>query len=703
MGYGMTTVDIPSESDSRDADAPSDRARGLPGLLGGWRLRPIWICSAVLLAVFTLVRLGLLLAKYEAVTAKVGSGQIVHCFLMGGRYDAMPIGYAMLPMVVLLSLAGLGGLRHPRLRKAVVIYAAAIVTIAIGTEAFGFYFFLRFGRRLNYIAFAYLVHRETLQYMWNRYPMWGLIPFIPGVFYVTYRLFRRWFWRGTGRDWSLRRRLIAAAALLTLCVLACRGGLERRPLRRGSAYFSGNLLIDELAMNDFFTMFHAARSELADGQRERETYPLPSLAEASAVACEMLFQATDAPGEHPANPLWRISHSPHRRRDLNVVVIIMEGMSGRFVGALGHQPSQTPQLDALCREGLFLERMYAVGPRTSRGMVGVLCGHPDLGGTTLMKRSRALGRFLTLPAVLQERGYHTMFIYGGRPEFDNMGEFFGAGGVDETLGQDDMGDRPGNWGVPDETIFRRAHERFEEMKGRRFFAAVLTVSNHTPYEIPAGRCEMLPVGGDDDEQNRKINAYRYADWALGEYFRYARRSRYFENTIFVLVADHGRDLDQSKMVDVPGFRIPCLIYAPGIVAPACLPTVAGQMDIAPTLLALLGGQYEHCFLGRNVLEVAEDDGFALLHEDVHLAFVRDDLALTMAPRPNSKPTLFRLGATQMVPVAAAETDPNQVATLQREMLSYYEMARHLYVAGAYCDPERYAETTTAPTGSDGPD
>ena len=201
-----------------------------------------------------------------------------------------------------------------------------------------------------------------------------------------------------------------------------------------------------------------------------------------------------------------------------------------------------------------------------------------------------------------------------------------------------------------------------------------------------------------------LNAYRYADWALGEFFRYARRARYFENTIFVLVADHGRELDQARLVDVPAFRIPCLIYAPGIVAPARLRTVAGQTDIAPTVLGLLGGQYEHCFLGRNILDVAADDGFALLHEDVHMAFVRDELALTIPPRSKTlKATLFRLGPTEMLPVPPEQTDPNQVASLQRQMLSYYEMARHLYVTGAYCDPQRYAETTTAPTPSAGVD
>ncbi|MGB2823954.1 MAG: sulfatase-like hydrolase/transferase [Phycisphaerae bacterium] len=694
-----------SEGSSRDALPGGPTAMGrrhwILDFLAGQRLRPIWICTAILFALFAVVRLGLLLASYGMLADHVGSAEVLRCFLLGVRYDAMPIGYAMGPLVVALTLASPAVFNRRGFRRAVVLYTAAVVTICVGTEGFGVYFFLRFGRRLNYMAFAYLAHLETLQFMWGNYPMWALIPVVPGLFYLCYRVFGRWFGRGSDGPWSPRRRIVTAAVLGALCVLACRGGLERRPLNPGSAYFCGNQLVDQLAMNDFYTMFHAAKSRLTDGGDERQAYRLPAVARAVAVAREMLLAADDEPLDHPANPLWRRSHSRCPRRDLNVVVIVMEGMAGKAVGALGHSPSYTPQFDALCDEGLFFQRMYAVGARTSRAMVATLCGHPDLLATTVMKRDRAIGRFFTLPEILRERGYRTMFIYGGQATFDNMGEFFAAGGIEEVIDQDRMGEPAGNWGVPDEAIFRRAHERFEELAGRRFFAVILTVSNHPPFDVPRGRVEMLPT--DQNELNEALNAYRYADWALAEYFRYARGAAYFENTLFVLVSDHGRGLDRARMVDVPGFRIPCLIYAPGIVAPGRVDTVASQTDIPPTLLGLLGGAQEHCFLGRDVLRVAPDDGFALLHEDVYLAFVRGDLALTLPPGPGLGAGLFRVGPSDMTPVDPNDAEAKQRGPLAEQMLSYYTMARHLYLQGAYCRPELYRETTTEPSSRPRPD
>ena len=692
----MTLSQGPSGIVSRERLGAACRLRRLGKFLLGRRLRPIWICTAILFALFAVVRLGLVLSRYEHLGEEVGSAEILRCFLLGMRYDAMPIGYAVGPLIAALMLVSSAAFQRRGFRRAVALYAAAVVTVFVGTELFGVYFFLRFGRRLNYMAFAYLTHFETLRFMWHHYPIWALVPVIPGLFYVCYRLFRRWFRRGSQEPWTASRRAVTAAVLGALCVLACRGGLERRPLRLGTAYFSGNRLIDQLTMNDFSTMFYAARNRLTDGRHERVTYRLPTVARATAVVRDMLLTDGDEPLEHPANPFWRRSHSRRPRRDLNVVVILMEGMAGKAVGALGGTAvSQTPHFDALCDEGLFFERMYAVGARTNRAMVGVLCGHPDLAGTTLMKRRRAVGRFFTLPEVLADRGYRTMFIYGGQSTFDNMGAFFGSGGIEEIIDQSRMAEKGGNWGVPDEVIFRRAHERFQELGDEPFFAAILTVSNHDPFEVPEGRTAMLPT--EENEHNKVLNAYRYADWALGEYFRYARRARYFENTLFLLVSDHGRDLDQTRMVDVPGFRVPCLLYAPGIVAPGRVATVASQTDIPPTLLGLLGGSYEHCFLGRDLLRVPRREGFALLHEDVHLAFVRGNLALTLPPGAPGGARLFRVGPSKMTPVPPDGTGAPSADPLAEQMLSYYTVARHLYLRGAYCRPERYKEATTEPS------
>ncbi len=662
--------------------------------LVGMRLRPVLLLAGVGLALFTIFRAALLLARYHLVEHLTGS-QIGRCFLTGLRFDVVPIGYALLPLALVLALAPRRLFRRRWFRRAVTAYSAAMLMLAVSVEIMGAAFFLYFGARLNWMALAYFGHfREAAVYIWQQYPVVLLFVVVAILAAAVWWALRRALWFGPGpRRVGVAGRAALAAVLVALCVSACHGGWSQQPLRQSSAYFTPNKLIAHLAQNNFFSLFHAAKINLTDKGDESDYYSFPPLSKAIRVTSGMLLQQGDTVLGGSVNPLWRRSDSGAPRRDYNVVVILMEGMAGQPVGVLGHSPSHTPNLDALCGAGVFFERMYAVGSHTSRGMVGVLCAHPDINGASILSRDLAVGKFLTLPAVFAARGYRTMFIYGGDPDFDNMKEFLAAGGVSSFITQSDMsrtGANIGNWGVPDEVTFAAAHETFQAMGEKKFFALILTVSNHPPFDIPSSFTEVL---GGDSEQAKKLNAYRYADWALGEFFRRARTADYFKNTIFVLVSDHGRDLDATRFVDVPGYRIPCLIYAPSIVAPARIATVASQTDIAPTLLGLLGGTYEHCFLGRNLLAPTSDDGFAFIHDEDRFAFVSGDLAMIAPPRHEGM--LFRLGQGTMRQLPADNQAPWKVADMNERMLSYYEMARHLYLTSAYRPPAASARTIAA--------
>lgn len=696
------------------------------GALRCQRVRPLWITGLLILAVFALFRAALLVAKWSFIRG-VGPKTVAWCFLVGMRYDGMPLGYLLLPMALLLSLAPSAWFARRRFRGIAGAYAAGAMTVVTVVEIIGVAFFWEYISRLNWIAVTYPSHREIRRYLWNNYPVL-LLAMGPVVLFLLFRwLLRRMFWRGAPAVGFARGRAILAPVLVGLCVLACRGGAGRRPLRRGSGYISTNNLVSQLTMNNFYTFFQAAKSTINDTEDEKGLYAMPDVQEAAEVVRGMIAGG-DHVLDHESNPLWRRTETYEPRRDYNVVVIIMEGMSSRPVGALGYRPSHTPCLDALCREGLFFENMYAVGARTNRAMLGVLCGHPDLGGVTVMKREPALQGFLTLPAILRRRGYRTEFLYGGDPNFDNMRGFFSRNGIQDVLGQEEMGladeARRGNWtwGMPDEYVFDYALRRFDAHGGARFFSAILTVSNHQPYQVPEGGAwDRLVCDVDDEAQRRRIqclNAYRYADWALGRFLDEARYRPWFSHTVFVLVADHGRhkDFRPDRLVDVPAFRIPCLFYAPGIIPPGRARVVCSQTDIPPTIMGFLGGWYDHSFLGRDVRSLDSqnpDDGFALLHLDERLAFVRGDEAMVMHPikeeaDPAADAGLFRIlwngarGEFDMIQVRSAYPDDRRtVAARRREMLSLYRMALHLYEARAY-HPPRAAPggVVIEPVGSD---
>lgn len=652
----------------------------------------------MMLFVFMAFRVALLVANFDFVR-DVGLAHVGKCFWVGLRFDLVPLGYMLLPLALFLSLSPSSDFGRIKFQRLMAGYGTALILITMFVEVVGAAYFSDSGARLNWAALNYPRHpKEVIGHIWTAYPAWLFLPAVPVLAYLIYRLFRNLFRQGQLLLNSVKSRVAMAVVITAVCVLCCRGGVANLPLSSGSAYFSSNNVISQLAMNNFFTIFRAARSTLNKGANYAREYSFPQLELAHQEVAKMLAQDDHVPAGLAANPLWRKVETGRPMSDFNVVVIMMEGMAGRPVGALGYKPSYTPNLDEICKQGIFFERMYAVGARTSRGLVGVLCGHPDVTGVSILERRQNGDSFLTLPEIFSRRGYETLFVYGGDANFDNMRRFFTAGGIDKFIDEKQMAstELPGTWGMPDEVIFDKAHEAFEafdafvENGGKKFFSVILTVTNHQPYQIPPGRVDLLPG---DDAEILKLNAYRYADWALGRFFDKARKADYFDKTIFVLVADHGQGLNLARGIDVPGYRIPCVIYAPGTIEPKRLAAIASQVDIAPTLLSMMGGSYEHCFLGRDIQSVPPGDGFAVLHQADYLGIVRGDRAMILSPKnleldefDEPVPVLFELDEFFMKPISPGSADSEPVDKLRRQMLSYYLVARHLYTSDAYRFP-----------------
>lgn len=659
----------------------SEARRGLLGRLLTPRSRPVVLTGIAVLLVFSGFRVGLFIGSW-ALVQSVGLADIAHSLLMGLRFDLKALGYMLLPMVLLVSLAGPGAFARRWFRWTLTVYASVMVLLALASEIIGTYFFLYFGRRLNSMALQYLEHyNEILGHIFSQYPVWLLVVAGAVALAGSCLLFYKLFWSGRLPRPRRFARLAHGLVMVLLCVLAIRG-LGRRPLStiNESTYFTNNNLVNELSRNNLATFASAVYRKVTG--REGKFFPFPPGPDGCRKTAEMLYQPHDMPLADQTNPLWRVTDSGRPVRDLNVVLIIMESMAGRSVGALGHRPDYTPHLTALCEQGIYFENMYATGYQTHKGLAGILCGHPGVGGQRLIKRPEAVGHMRTLPGIFADRGYRTMFFYGGDPEFDNMRQFLANGGIHEQYCQDSMSAGPrGGFGYAwhDEVVFDKAHEVFDQAGDRRFFAVILTLSNHDPWQVPVGRTDMIATG---DEAGPMQNGYRYADWALHRFFQKARQAQapWLDNTLFVLVADHGQrtELDRTKLLDAPGFRVPCLFYAPGV--PDLTPrrriqTVCSQTDVAPTLLSLLGGPFEHSFLGRDILSVEPGDGFAMLRDFNPIGFVRGD-SLVIRP-PRSWPRLYRLDRDAMHELQVNDQTRPRLESLDREMLAYYGTARYL--------------------------
>jgi phosphoglycerol transferase MdoB-like AlkP superfamily enzyme len=313
---------------------------------------------------------------------------------------------------------------------------------------------------------------------------------------------------------------------------------------------------------------------------------------------------------------------------MNVVQITIESLSIHFLGAFTDPRGLTPNIDAIAKEGLLFPRCFATGTRTTRGMEALTLSIPPTPGRSIIHRQGNEGLF-TLGSVLRDRGYETVFLYGGYSYFDNMEQFFSANGyrvVDRnSVAADDVTFATA-WGACDEDLYRwtvREADRLHD-RGKPFHFFVMTTSNHRPYTYPEGAID-IPSG------TGREGAVKYTDHAVGEFFRAARSRPWFDDTLFVIVADHAASVAGKDELEVKQYRVPLIMYAPGLIEPRQVLTQCSQIDVPTTVLALLGMSYDSVFFGRNILAMKPSEGRAFVGNYQKLGQLRQRDVVVLRP------------------------------------------------------------------------
>jgi len=454
--------------------------------------------------------------------------------------------------------------------------------------------------------------------------------------------------------------LLATPLAAILVVAMVRSTLAHRPVNPSIAVFSQDSMVNQLPLNSPYSLLYAVYEHKRDAKEKKVRYGSMDDSEVLAI---VLKEAGIAPGAQldPVTPTLHYQKATQARdKPLNLVIILEESLGADTVGSLGGWDI-TPELDKLADQGIWLERLYATGTRSVRGIEAVISGFTPTPMVSVVKLAETQNNFFTLASLLGKQGYKTSFIYGGEAHFDNMKRFFLNNGFQSVIDEKDY-DNPvftASWGVSDEDLFTRAHEVFENIGEAPFFSLVFTSSNHDPFEIPPDR-----VSPEDDPEGARKTAIKYADYAMGQFLDKARQSSYWENTIFLVVADHPARLFAGKPVPVQRFHIPGVIIGDKI-EPRRVPGITSQIDLVPTLLSLMGIDSKHPGIGRDLTlpEYAEGSGRAMMQFNALQAYLEDDKVVVL--QPDLEPMLYKLQPDgEMIP--DTEADPE----LERKALAY---------------------------------
>lgn len=434
--------------------------------------------------------------------------------------------------------------------------------------------------------------------------------------------------------------VVCTVLAVLVCTMGIRSSVGHRPANPSVAAFSIDLLVNDLCLNSTYSVLYAAYASKRHESGVRAYARVPLERSVQQVRADMavedsLFLSETLPTLH--HPAWI---KPREGRPVNLVIVLEESLGAEYVGALGGI-GVTPELDALTSEGIWFNNLYATGTRSARGIEAVITGFTPTPARSVVKLPRSQTNFFTIAELLSRQGYDTSFLYGGEAHFDNMRQFFVGNGFARIIEQKDFVSPQfvGSWGASDEDLFRRAHEEFTNLGDKPFFSLLFTSSNHSPFEFPDGRISL-------HEQPKATvnNAVKYADFALGEFIRTARASSYWDNTLFLIVADHNSRVRGANLVPIEYFHVPALIMGGGV-QPQTYSRLASQIDLLPTLLGLMGIDSPHPATGHDLLrpDIDEIPARAMMQYNQVQAYRQEDRVVILAP--DKPPGLYRYTKT----------------------------------------------------------
>jgi phosphoglycerol transferase MdoB-like AlkP superfamily enzyme len=481
--------------------------------------------------------------------------------------------------------------------------------------------------------------------------------------------------------WYLRIGVLMVCLMIT--VVAARGTLRQGPpLRWGDAYTTDSNFANQLGLNGTLSLIAAARSLTSDQRANiwKATLPQPL---AQQTVRDMLLTPSDTLVD-PDTAVVRRDSLPPVEKTLpirNVVVILMESFAGHSVGALGSDANITPYFDKLSKEGLLFDRFFSNGTHTHQGMFATMACFPNLPGFEyLMQTPEGSHKLSGLPQLLSARKYDDVYVYNGDFAWDNQSGFFSNQGMTNFIGRNDFVNpvfSDPTWGVSDQDMFDRGAQELKAREGGKpFYALLQTLSNHTPYALPAELpVEQVTGHGTLDEH---LTAMRYADWALGQFFEKARKEPYFKDTLFIVVGDHGFGNDQQVTeMDLGRFNVPMLMIGPGVQEKFGQRSsiVGTQIDIVPTIMGRLGGESRNQCWGRDLLNLPEGDkGFGVIKPsggELTVALVTGDRILIEPKEMGPRVYQYELGAK---PHAELMPDQADLPQLRLKLESFLQTA-----------------------------
>jgi phosphoglycerol transferase MdoB-like AlkP superfamily enzyme len=473
---------------------------------------------------------------------QIKAGEALQSFWYALKLDTATAGYILIFPAIIIFFQGLfkaGWLNMVnKAFTAILIFCWTLITaVELGS-------FSEWKYKLNTGAFLHMKNVQEAFFSITALQFLGLLIFLVIVTGGSFFLYSKIFYlKITERSRLIIYPFIFLVVSIPSLFVMLRGGFNDIAISESSAFYSNHSTLNWIAVN---SGYHLAVNYMETSRyKKSNNYQFYKIEEARETVKDILKTEKDT----------TVSIVKNDRP--NIVILLMESWTADIIESLDAHPGITPEFAKLEKEGLLFTRFYCSGNRSHEGIASLLGGHPALPYTTFTANPVKFPKLPSMVRILNKAGYHSSFYYGGQLNYGNLRAYLHYNQFESIVEESDIDPSipRGRLGVHDEYMYRK---HIEDLKGMQepFFSILFTLSSHSPYDFP-----MEPVIDWAGPYNPFINSAFYADKCLGEYFEMARNQPWFDNTLFVIIADHSHTSYKNWRGESFEFhRIPLMFY-----------------------------------------------------------------------------------------------------------------------------------------------
>jgi len=545
-------------------------------------------------------------------------------FLMGIRFDVVICGYIMLLPALILSVLEIANIKIRSVHTILFYWVLVFFTLSFAICAADIPYFNQFFSRFSMGAFEWLDSPLFVLHMVAEEPKYFLfaIPWVLLVVVFYKRLKSIFEVKQESNTIIWPYKVVVSIVFLGIIFIGVRGRIENKsPIRIGTAYFSNHAFLNQLGLNPVYTLLNSYVSSISSANKK-----VNLIEETTAVKNVQAYLNVTKILKH--SPIARNIQPKGLPNKKNVIVIMMESMSASHMSRHGSGKNVTPFLDSLANQSYYFENLYSAGKHTHNGIFSTLFSFPALYKQHILKN---INSYHGMASVLKKNGYSTTYFTTHDGQFDNVEGFLRANDFENV---NDVSAYPSEevkttFGVPDDFMFRFSIPKINTLNksGKPFFVSLMTTSDHGPFYIPPYFTPKSKKG--------RVRSVEYADWSLKQFFELAKKQEWFQETLFVLVADHGLALTAAYDISLDYHHSPGIIYNPDILgAPKSFHNIAGQIDIFPTIMGVLNIPYVNNTLGIDLLR--ETKPFTIINDDDKVAVLDNNYLMILNDRNEKK-------------------------------------------------------------------